>query len=99
MKTEIRSLEEAEEKKGSYFAYLEKKLDSENNVQRERMKKIINLAMLNELTKRQRDCIDMKYFKEMKVVQIAQSLGISSAAVYKHIRKGMQTLKHYAIYF
>lgn len=98
MRTNIVHIGEGEEKQMSLFAFMNEEGGGANKQQRERMKHIIKLAFENELTDRQRDCINMKFFGGMKVVEIARELEISAATVYKHIRKGIAAMKHCAIY-
>ncbi len=98
MKTVIRYIGETEEKEISFNAFLDSKDDRENGNQRNRMKRILKLAMENELTERQKDCINMKFYSGMKVCEIADKLRIKPATVYKHIRKGIAAIKHCAIY-
>ncbi len=98
MKTIIRNIDEREEKEMSLFAFLNNREDGGNDNQRKRMKRILKLAMENELTDRQKVCINMKFYLGMKVGEIADKLDIKPATVYKHIRKGIAVMKHCAIY-
>ena len=63
-----------------------------------RMKKIMKVVLENELTKRQHDCIVMRYFENTPVKEIAEKIGITPAAVYKHLHKAMTTFKKCALY-
>ena len=63
-----------------------------------RMKKIMKIVLENELTKRQHDCIVMRYFENTPVKEIAEKIGITPAAVYKHLHKAMTTFKKCALY-
>ncbi len=98
MRTVIRYIGESEEKEMSLFAFLNNREDGDNDRQRSRMKRILKLAMENELTQRQKDCINMKFYSGMKVCEIADRLNIKTATVYKHIRKGIEAMKHCSIY-
>ncbi len=98
MKTILRYIGENEEKEMSLFAYMNNKEDGGNDKQRDRMKKILRIAMENELTGRQRECINMRFYSGMKACEIADKLNIKTATVYKHIRKGIAAMKHCAIY-
>ncbi len=98
MKTVIRYIGENEEKEMSLFAFLNSREDGVNDKQRDRMKRLLKLAIENELTDRQRECINMKFYKGMKASDIANELNIKPATVYKHIRKGIAAMKHCAVY-
>lgn len=49
----------------------------------------------NELTKRQRDCITLRFYKNLSAEEISNTLGIDKATVYKHIRTGIKNIKKY----
>ena len=53
-------ISEIEEKKMSMMAYFEDEYNGTNEKQRERMKKLLSIAIKNELTERQKQCIIMK---------------------------------------
>ncbi len=89
---------EETDKEASMLAFLRSTNDSTNCDKRKRMKKILKVAMTNELTARQRDCIYLRYFQKLKAEEIADELDISKATVYKHIRLGMRSLKKCAAY-
>ncbi|MBQ8134686.1 MAG: sigma-70 family RNA polymerase sigma factor [Clostridia bacterium] len=89
---------EETDKEASMLAFFKSTNDSTNSDKRERMKKILQVAMSNELTDRQRDCIHLRYFEKLKAEEIANELAISTATVYKHIRTGMRSLKKCAAY-
>lgn len=64
---------------------------SDSRVQR--IKKIIRIALENELTQRQRDCISMRYLENLPVKEIALRMSIEPTTVYKHLNKAVNTLK------
>ena len=64
----------------------------------QRMKKIMKIALENELTQRQHDCIVMRYFENTPVKEIAEKIGITPATVYKHLSKAMCIFKKCALY-
>lgn len=70
-----------------------------NESSRERMKKILSMAVLNELTERQRVCIIDYYFNGKKQKEIAENLGIDSSTVSRHIIKARDKLRHIASYY
>lgn len=80
------------------FACRSTKNDNSNDARIQRMKKIMYIAMENELTQRQRDCIEMRYFENMPVREIAARIGICPAAVYKHISKAIGVFRKCAVY-
>lgn len=94
MKKEISVSPEILEQMSFYIS--NKKTPSDPRVQR--MKKIMHIALENELTQRQHECIVMRYFENIPVKEIAKKIGISPAAVYKHLRKAMCVFKKCAIY-
>lgn len=96
MRTQFRLIDEAEEKQISLAAYFADNTDNESR--RKRMKELIGIAISNELTERQRDCINMKYYQGMRAEEIAHRMNISKATVYKHIRQGIAAIKRCTIY-
>lgn len=65
----------------------------EPNPKIERMKKIVRIAMETELTQRQRDCINMRFFEGKKVEEIADILCVRPTTVYKHLKLALRKLK------
>ncbi len=59
----------------------------------QRMKKIVRIALKNELTQRQHDCISMRYLENLSVREIALRMGIQPTTVYKHLKKAVRTLQ------
>lgn len=72
---------------------------STNQNSRERMKKILSRAVLNELTERQRICIVDYYINGKKEKEIAKELGLNSSTVSRHIIKARDKLRHIASYY
>lgn len=66
---------------------------------REKMKKILSLAVINELTDKQRKCITDYYLNGKKEKDIAKELGVNSSTVSRHIAKAKEKLKHIASYY
>ena len=60
---------------------------STNENSRDKMKKILSMAVLNELTERQRICIVDYYLNGKKEKEIAKELGVNSSTVSRHIMK------------
>ena len=76
---------------GRYFSGGENEL-------RGRMKKLMGIAIKNELTERQRECIRMYYYENKKVCEIAEYTGIRPTTVYKHLKLGRNALKKCTAY-
>ena len=72
---------------------------STNESSREKMKKILSMAVLNELTERQRICIIDYYLNGKKEKEIAEELGVNSSTVSRHIIKARDKLRHIASYY
>ena len=72
---------------------------STNESSREKMKKILSMAVLNELTERQRICIIDFYLNGKKEKEIAEELGVNSSTVSRHIMKARDKLRHIASYY
>ena len=75
------------------LSYYNHQNESSSDPKIQRMKKIMKIALENELTQRQHQCIVMRYFEN-----IPEKIGISPAAVYKHLHKAMCTFKKCAVY-
>lgn len=97
MRKRVRSLGAAEDKEVSYSSYING--DEDDDPRRRRMAELIEIAIKNELTQRQRECIHMKFRKRMRVEDIAQVMGLSRSTVYKHIRLGLAAIKRCSVYF
>ena len=72
---------------------------STNENSRDKMKKILSMAVLNELTERQRICIVDYYLNGKKAKEIAKELGVNSSTVSRHIMKARDKLRHIASYY
>ena len=83
---------------------------STNENSRDKMKKILSMAVLNELTERQRICIvdyylngkkekELHYDQRLSVTEIAKELGVNSSTVSRHIMKARDKLRHIASYY
>ncbi len=64
-----------------------------------RMKSILSKAILEELTSRQRDCVTMYYYENMKMKDIALTLRLSKSTVSRHIKAAETKLKNVARYY
>ena len=70
-----------------------------NKAEINRMKNILSKAMVSELTTRQRDCLRMYYYDNMKMKDIAVTLGLSNSTVSRHIKAAQTKLKNVARYY
>lgn len=75
------------------YYYVSSQGGGSNSSIRDRMKKLISVAIDTELTGRQKDCLTMRYIQGMKVEDIANTLLIRPTTVYKHINKAITALK------
>ncbi|HEY7718459.1 MAG TPA: SigE family RNA polymerase sigma factor [Pedococcus sp.] len=50
------------------------------------------VAALRALPKRQRDCVALRYYLELPVPEIAETLGVSVNSVKTHLQRGLRTM-------
>lgn len=75
-------------RKSAYeFAALQYAGDGEPDGDRERMAATLKAIIREELTDRQRACLEMRYLQGMKVCDIAAALGVKPPTVSKHLKK------------
>lgn len=60
--------------------------------------KIIPIILENELTSRQKNCIELSYFKDMSQREIAENLGVTQPTVSRHIRDGVSIVNRHLSY-
>ena len=63
-----------------------------------KMKQILCKALKSELTERQRQCVTMYYYDDMKMKEIASTLSLSPSTVTRHIKAAQRKLKNVAKY-
>ncbi|MBQ2971724.1 MAG: sigma-70 family RNA polymerase sigma factor [Ruminococcus sp.] len=63
-----------------------------------KMRQLLNIALKTELTDRQRECLEMYYYKNLKMVEIASLLSVSPSTVTRHIKAAQRKLKNLAKY-
>ena len=73
--------------------------NSSNRGHIEDMKKAVSLALMLELTSRQRECITMYYLQNRSIPQIASELSLSRSTVSRHITAGKKKLMKLAKYY
>lgn len=64
-----------------------------------KMKQILCKALKSELTERQRQCVTMYYYDDMKMKEIASTLSLSPSTVTRHIKAAQRKLKNVAKYY
>ncbi len=69
------------------------------NPKNERIACLLKKVIREELTDRQKACVEMLYYEQKTIDEIAQELGIRPTTVYKHLRLARKTLRHCAEYF
>jgi RNA polymerase sigma-70 factor (ECF subfamily) len=50
------------------------------------------LEAVRRLPTRQRDCITLRYFEELSIDRIAETLGVSANSVKTHLQRAMSAL-------
>ena len=63
------------------------KLSTTNQNEYKKILHILSKAMEGELTGRQKECLILKYYKNLNVTQIALKLGVGKSTVSRHIKK------------
>lgn len=94
MRTKILSFDEMKE----FIGQSDHKEDSNNKDEIKRAIKVMRAAMQNELTDRQRECMELYFFSGVKEVEIAEMLGVNKSTVSRHISRGKNRLKKYIAY-
>lgn len=64
-----------------------------------KMKKILQMAINNELTNKQRYCVCQYYFQGKSMKHIATELNVNPSTVTRHIQKAKEKLKRVAQYY
>lgn len=70
-----------------------------NHADIEQMKHILKRALLSELTLRQRECVTMYYYDNMKMREIASLLSLNPSTVTRHIKAALRKLQNVARYY
>ncbi|MDQ5984187.1 MAG: hypothetical protein RUMPE_01226 [Eubacteriales bacterium SKADARSKE-1] len=74
------------------------KVQMTNEKEYKRLLNILSKVVAGELTDRQKECIIMKYYKNLSVTQIACELKIGKSTVSRHISKARNRL-HKILYY
>ena len=75
------------------------KLSVTNHQEYKKILHILSKAMDGELTKRQKECLILKYYKNLNVTQIAIKLGVGKSTVSRHIKKAKTRLHKVLNYY
>jgi len=52
------------------------------------------LAALRSLPRRQRECVTLRYYMDLPIGEIAETLGLSPNSVKTHLQRGLRALAH-----
>lgn len=66
--------------------------ESEDNGERERMMRTLRRAMEGELTERQRECVQLRYFDGKSINEVADAIGVTPPTASKHLKKARARL-------
>lgn len=66
---------------------------------REKMKKIIQKAIREELTEKQRVCMTRYYLESKTIRVIASEMSLSPSTVCRHIQNARKKIRHIADYY
>jgi RNA polymerase sigma-70 factor (sigma-E family) len=58
----------------------------------ERAERAAVIAALRSLPRRQRDCVTLRYYYDLPIAQIAETLGLSVNTVKTHLQRGLDAL-------
>lgn len=68
------------------------KQDLEMEELRSRIIKVMHEIIKKELTQRQRQCVEMYYFNQMTIYEIAEELEIDTSTVSRHLKRGREKI-------
>ncbi len=69
-----------------------------NKTDLDKKRQLLRIALQTELTDRQRECLEMYYYKNLKMVEIASLLSLSPSTVTRHLKAAHKKLKNIAKY-
>lgn len=82
MRTHILSIEEAQNYLGS-----QPQNPAGNRPNLQAAQAVVRLAIQQNLTPRQRECVQSYFFEGLTMEQVGEKLGIGKSTVYKHLQK------------
>lgn len=87
------------EKNAHLITYSDFNSDETNDKDISKMKKILQRAIEDELTDKQRYCICQYYLQGKNMKTIASQLNVNPSTVTRHIQKAKSRLRHVAKYY
>jgi len=78
---------------------LENNSKGSNREKLDKLLKILKMIMKNELTPLQRECIELRYFNQLYIHEIAKQKGISEQAVSACISRAQNRIKKIMKYY
>ena len=73
--------------------------DSQCSNQKQNMRRILNKAIREELTEKERFCLTEYYINHRKMKDIAASLSLNPSTVTRNIKRATKKLRHIAGYY
>lgn len=67
--------------------------DDDRDTEYRRMLRVLPKIIAGELTQRQQECVRLYYFEGMKMHEIADTLGIQTPAVSRHLKKARRRIE------
>ena len=81
------------------YNFFHRSLGGDNSHSINKMKRILGQAIQNELTDKQKKCLTLYYYNQMKMKDIAKELGLNISTVSRHISTATKKLKRIAQYY
>ena len=81
------------------YNFFHRSLGGGNSHSINKMKRILQQAIQNELTDKQKKCLTLYYYNQMKMKDIAKELGLNISTVSRHISTATKKLKRIAQYY
>ncbi len=66
--------------------------EGDNSRRIQKLKQGLKTVMDSELSDRQREVVDMFYFKRMNVTEISKEMGLNKSTVSRHLNRAVQKL-------
>lgn len=83
----------------NFITYSDFNSSETNDSERSRMKKILQKAILDELTDKQRYCLCEYFLNGRNMKSIADDLNVNPSTVTRHIQSAMRRLKRVTKYY
>ena len=72
--------------------------EGDNSQRRARLRKNLAHLMENEMTPRQKQILEMFFFRQMRVTDIAEEIGLSKSCVSRTLKRSLHKLYHFLQY-